>query len=138
MTIIWCMVPETLSTSDRTFCHFGSFLALLSPKQLEKLKFWKNKKNMWSYYYFTQVYHLWQSYDLWFLRYEAWKTELFVILDYFLLWYPHNNPKNQNFKKLKKMTGDIIILHKCYKSHDHMPVLQMRVFRMPGDFFVQA
>ena len=31
-----------------------------------------------------------------------------------------NNPKNENFEKLKKVPGDIIILHKCTKNHDHM------------------
>ena len=36
-------------------------------------------------------------------------------------FYPLNSPKNQNFKKKKrKMPGDIIILHKCTKNHDHM------------------
>ena len=33
---------------------------------------------------------------------------------------PLNNPKNQNFEKLKIPHGDIIILHKCTKNHDHM------------------
>ena len=33
---------------------------------------------------------------------------------------PPNSPKNQNFKKMKKMHGNIIILHKCTKNHDHM------------------
>ena len=56
------MVPEILNLTDRKFCHFGPFFALLSP----------------------------------------------------------NNPKNQNFEKLKKTPGDIIILHKCSKNHDHM------------------
>ena len=32
-----------------------------------------------------------------------------------------NNLKNQNFKKMKKVLGDIIILHKCTKNHDHIP-----------------
>ena len=31
-----------------------------------------------------------------------------------------NNPKNQNFEKLKKRPGDITILHKYTKNHDHM------------------
>ena len=38
-------------------------------------------------------------------------TEFFVILDHFLPFYPLNNPKNQNFEKMKKIPGDIIILH---------------------------
>ena len=32
---------------------------------------------------------------------------------------PLNNPKNQNFEKLKKIAGDII-LHMCNKNHDHI------------------
>ena len=28
--------------------------------------------------------------------------------------------KNQNFEKLKKGLGDIIILHNCTKNHDHI------------------
>ena len=44
----------------------------------------------------------------------------FVILDQFLLFYHPNNPKNQNFEKMKKMPRDIIILHKRIKNHDDM------------------
>ena len=29
--IIWCTVPEILSTRDKIVCHFGSFFALLPP-----------------------------------------------------------------------------------------------------------
>ena len=31
ITIIWCMVPEIQSETDKIFCHFGSFFALLRP-----------------------------------------------------------------------------------------------------------
>ena len=44
----------------------------------------------------------------------------FVILDYFLPFYPTNNPKNRNFEKMKNPPGDIIILHKCTKNNDHI------------------
>ena len=66
------------------------------------------------------MYRKWQSYDVWFLRYRAWQTELFVILDYFFAFYTPKNLKNQNFEKMKRMPGDIIILLKCTKNHDHM------------------
>ena len=33
---------------------------------------------------------------------------------------PPNNPKNQKFEKIKKMPGDIIILHLCATNYDHM------------------
>ena len=56
------MVPETWSTTDRSFCHFGLLFALL----------------------------------------------------------PTNNTKNQNFEKMRKRPGDIIILHKCTKNNDNI------------------
>ena len=61
-----------------------------------------------------------QSYDIWLFRYGVQQTKLFITFDRFLLFYPRNNPKNQNFEKLKKAPGDIIILHKCIKNQDHM------------------
>ena len=44
--------------------------------------------------HYTHVYHIWQSYDVWFLRYEAWWTEVFFILDNSLPFYSPKNPKN--------------------------------------------
>ena len=44
----------------------------------------------------------------------------FFILRYFLHVYPPKSPKNQKSKKKKKTPGDIIILHKYTKNHDHM------------------
>ena len=35
----------------------------------------------------------------------------FVILGHFLPFDPPNNPKNQNFEKIKKIPRGIIILH---------------------------
>ena len=40
-------------------------------------------------------------------------------MGYFLPFYLPNSPKNENFKKMKKNPGDIIILHNCIKNHDH-------------------
>ena len=59
-------------------------------------------------YPFTHADHKWWSYDVWFLRYQARQTEFFVISDYFLPFYPLNNPENQNFEKMKKTPGGII------------------------------
>ena len=35
-------------------------------------------------------------------------------------FYPPNNQENQNFKKMKKASRDVIILHMCTKNHNHM------------------
>ena len=66
------------------------------------------------------MYQKWQSYDVWVLRYEVRQTKFVDILGHFLSFYPTNNPKNQNFEKMKKLPGDIIVLHSCTKNHDQM------------------
>ena len=38
----------------------------------------------------------------------------------FFASYPTNNPKNQNFEKIKKTPGDIITLYLYTTSDDHM------------------
>ena len=95
-------------------CYFGPFFALLPlppSKKPENQNFEKMKKKTWRYHHFTQVYHKWQSYYVWFLRSEAQQTEFLVILRHFLQCYPTKKPKNQNFVKMKKTPGDITILH---------------------------
>ena len=57
-------------------------------------------------------------YGSWDMKHDA--HNFFVILDCFFPFYPSKNLKSQSFEKLKKITGDIIILQKCTKSHDHM------------------
>ena len=115
MTIIWCIVPEIRSTTDRIFCYSGLFFAIITA--LNILKKWKQT---WRYYHFTNVCHKWQSHHVWFLKYGVQRTTLFVILDRFLPFYPPNNLKNQNFKKMKKTPSDIIIFHRCTINDNHM------------------
>ena len=38
----------------------------------------------------------------------------------FFALLPPNSSKNENFTKMKNTPGDIIILHKCTKNHDHI------------------
>ena len=101
ITIIWYMLPDIWSAKDRIFSNFRPFFALLplpsTSSQPRKSKFWKNEKITWIYYHFTHVHHKWPSYNAWFLRYGAQKTELFVILNHFLQFYPSKNLLNQNF-----------------------------------------
>ena len=101
MAIIWCMVPEILSMTDRTFCHFGPFFALLPPLQPKKSKFWKMKKIPGD----IIILHQCTINDN-HVMYGSWDMKLtdrfFCYLDHFLPLYLPNNPKNQNFEKLKK------------------------------------
>ena len=84
-------------------------------------------KNTWKFYPFTHVHHKSRSYDVWFMRYKVQRTKFIVILGNFLPSDPPNNPKNQNFEKILKNPGNIIILHLCTTNDDHMIRLwQMR------------
>ena len=90
----------------KIFVILGHFLPFQSYDNLENQNL-KIQKNTWRYYHFTHlhhtnVYHKWQSYNVWFPKYGVQQTELFVILDHFLPYNPLNNPKNQNFEITKK------------------------------------
>ena len=64
------------------------------------------------------------------------RTEFFVILGHFLPVDPPNNPKNQNFEKIKKMAGDII-LHLCrYHKWQSYNVWFLRYWAQQAGFFV--
>ena len=101
------------------FVVLDYFLSFQIPGNPENHNF-KTEKNTSRYYHFTNVYHKWQSYDVWFLRYGVQQTEFFVILNCYFLFYPLNNPKNQNFEKIKKSPGDITILHIRTINDSHM------------------
>ena len=114
------MVPDIWSVTDRIFCHFGPFFALLSPLTTRKIKISKKRKNHLEILLYTcvpQMKTIWSMVpEIW----SLWQTEFFVILDRFLLFYPPNYPKNQNVEKMKKTHGDVIILHKCIINDNHM------------------
>ena len=104
MMIIWRMVPEIWSATDRIF----SFWTIFSPFTLlktQKIKILKNWKNTLKYHHFTHVCHKWQSYDVCFLRFRARQRKFFDILGHFLPFYPNINPKNEILKKWKKNLG---------------------------------
>ena len=83
ITIIWCRLPEIWNTADIIFRYFGTFFALLSHYWPRKWKFWRNFKKVWRYYPITHVYHELRSYDVWFQKYKARQTKLFVIWSHF-------------------------------------------------------
>ena len=89
--------------------HFLPFCPTIDPK----IKTWRN-------YHFTNVYHKWQSYQVWFLSYGVRQTEFFVIFNHFLPFYFPNNLENQNFEKMKLTPAYIIILQMCTITCNHM------------------
>ena len=120
MTIIWCMVPEICD--GQNFLSFWTVFCPSTPLTTWKIKIFKNwkKKNKKKTHRDIIILHMCTINDVWFLRYWAQQTGFFVILDHFLPFYPPNNSKYQNFEKILKTLGDII-LHMCTKNHDDMP-----------------
>ena len=96
MAIIWCTFREIRSTTGKIFSHFGPFFALLLKNQS-----FEKKKQPWRYHQLTLVYHKWQSYDAWFLKYKVQQTE-FLWTIFCPFDHPPKNLKNKNFKKKKK------------------------------------
>ena len=74
--------------------NFLPFWAISCPfttyrQKSQKSKFWKRKKKKMSAdiaILYVHVYHKWRSYDIWFLKYKVWQTEIFVILGDIILY----------------------------------------------------
>ena len=76
-------------------------------------------------------------YDLQFLRYRVWQTEIGNCGSFFALYLPPLKiQKIRIFKKWKKIAGDIIILHKCTQNHNHMKYNSDRSFSHFRPFFL--
>ena len=113
MKIIRRMVSDIWSVTDRIFSHFRTFFSLLFSWQPRKSQFWQNEKNN-SRYHFMHVYHEWKSYDVCFLRYEVWQTDLFVVLGPFLSFCPTNNAQKSKFWK-----NEIKTWRYCHFKHEY-------------------
>ena len=108
-----------LMCGRQKFLSFWAIICPFSPDNLENQNF-KIEKNTWRCYHFTHSHHKWQSYDVWFLRYEVWQTEF---LSFWIVFCPFTHLATQKikiFKNWKKRPWEIIILQKCTKNHDHM------------------
>ena len=88
--------------TDRIFCRYGPFFAFLPPMNLENQNFEKMKKAIEDIN-ILQMLTINDSHVIYgFSDIECNRQIFFVILDCFLPFCPPNNPKNQNFGKLKK------------------------------------
>ena len=73
------------------------------PLTTNRIKILRQWKNTWRYHHFTQVHHKWQSYDIWFLRYEVHQIEFFLSSWAIFCPFTHLTAWKVNFsKKWKK------------------------------------
>ena len=105
------------SGTDRIFCHFEPFLPFYPPNNPENQNFEKMKK-MPRYIIILNMFIINENH----MMYSSWDMEhnrnFFLILDPFTPLAAQK--ENQNFEKMKKTPGDIIILHKCTTNENHM------------------
>ena len=103
--IIWHMVPEIWSVTERTFLPLWIIFWPFTTLTTWKIKTFKKCKITWRYHHFTKVYQIW-----WYMLQcsEDMVRDgcifLFSILAYFFALLPPNNLKSQNIKKLKRNT----------------------------------
>ena len=97
--------------------HFCPFTPK-NPKNQNSEK-WRNLLEISSFYKCVPKITIIWSYDVRFLRHVATQTEISAIFSQFLLFQPSDNQENQNFK-IQKPPGDIIILHICTITDNHM------------------
>ena len=119
MPIIWWMVPEIWSATDRIFIHFGPFFPFTppSPNDPENQNFEKMKKMPGDTIMCTIITIMWCMYGSW----DIERNKNFCHFGPFFALLPHPPPSNpKNLEKIWKKHGDIIILHKCSKNHNHM------------------
>ena len=93
------------------------FLPFYPTNNLKNQHFEKMKKTVCRYYHFTNIndsHMIYGSSDM-----ECNGQNFLSFWTVFSPFTP-NNPKNQNFEKLKKISEDIIILHKCTINDNHM------------------
>ena len=106
---------------DRKNCHFRQFFALLPHYWPRKLKFRKNVKKPCIYVlsFYTCVYTKNQDH----MMYGSWdmKCNRQNFLSSWAIFCPFTplTAGKMKYQKWKKRPGDIIILHKCTKTHDH-------------------
>ena len=105
------------------FCHIGLFFTLWPPNNPENQTFEKMKKNPEN----IIILHM-STINKYHMMYDSWDMECHR-QNFFLFWTifgpftpptPLHNSKNQNFEKMERTSGDIMILHKCTINDNYM------------------
>ena len=113
MKIIWCMVPEIWSATDRIFIHFGTFFALL-PLTTQKIKILKKWKKVHVDIIILQKCT--KNHDH--MLYCSWDTACDTCNCYFSFWaifctFTPLTVWKTKIKKKKKKNPKILSFHTC-------------------------
>ena len=89
------------------FCPFTP----LTMQKIKILKKWKMPGDIMRYCHFTQVYHEWKSYDVWFL---SSRQNVFL---FWIIFYPFNPLTTQKIKILKNCKKHLECHHDAHVYH---------------------
>ena len=115
------MVPEIPSATDRFFVILDMFLPIYPPKNPENKNFEKMKNTPGCIIILHKCTKIHDH-----MLYCSWDMACDGCNCYFSIWTTFCSfttltcLKNENFKKMEKASGDVIILHKCTKNYDHI------------------
>ena len=115
------MVPEIWGATDRFFCHFGPFFALLLPLWTHKIK---NLKKWYKHLEVSFYTHVPKTMIKCYTVSEIQHVMGKIFIFYFglvLPFYSPNNPKNQTWKKKKKTPWgyyNFAYVHHKWQSYD--------------------
>ena len=110
MTIIWYMVPQTSTATDRFFLSSRAIFGPFTPEELKKFK-----KCLEISAFYTSVQKIM---TICYTVPQIWCVmDVIVIFHFglFLAFYSPNTRKNENFKNMEKMPGDVVIVHVHHK-----------------------
>ena len=115
---VWYDVWFLTYWAQQIFLSFCTILCPLTAQKTKISKKWKKSLEMsWFYISAPKIMIIWYTVpEIWYL------TDVIVIFHFglFLALLPPNLHKKWKFQKNKKTPGNIIILHNCTTSHDHM------------------
>ena len=105
--VIWCIVPEIRSMTDRIFCHFGTFFAFYPPNNPKYQNFEKTKKKSGD----IIILHRCTINDN-HMMYGSWdmKHDRLIFLSFWTIFCPFNPLTTWNIKILKKLKKHLEIL----------------------------
>ena len=134
MMIIWSMVPEIWSATDRMFCHFGPFLPFYTIKQPKNSNFWKHEKRLEISSFYISVTKIMiicytvpdMAHDGCDCYFSFWAIFCPLTL---LTAQKIKKKKFKKFWKMKKTPGDIIISHICTKNYDQIMYVSWDIVR---------
>ena len=103
------------------FLSFWTIICPFTPLATWKIKILKKMQRRSGYIIFLYICTINGHHTL----YDSWdnrvrRAEFFLIMDYFLPFYPLTTQKTKILKKLKKIPGDIIVLYMCTINDNHM------------------